>query len=150
MNINNDIQSFCASVKAPIDAKPAWKVLKVMADLLELPGFHYSDSTQVLSEVSHQAHKDHEYDHSINLENNSNNIEVIWQQSPYSIDALLRHSSSLQNTTLGKLNFAHMNAGTAKELKVKDTYLGVPVLIDNVADKCVFVNANHSTDGGKS
>ena len=150
MNINNDIQSFCASVKAPVDAKPAWKVLKVMADLLELPGFHYSDSTQVLSEVSHQAHKDHEYDHSINLENNSNNIEVIWQQSPYSIDALLRHSSSLQNTALGKLNFAHMNAGTAKELKVKDTYLGVPVLIDNVADKCVFVNANHSTDGGKS
>jgi NADH-quinone oxidoreductase subunit G len=46
------MQSFAAAVSAPSESKPAWKVLKVLADLLELPGFHYANSEQITSEIS--------------------------------------------------------------------------------------------------
>jgi NADH-quinone oxidoreductase subunit G len=40
INIEGVMQSFAVAVSAPSESKPAWKVLKVLADLLELPGFH--------------------------------------------------------------------------------------------------------------
>ena len=151
VNINNEIQSFAASVKAPEEAKPAWKVIKVMADLLELPGFHYTDSTQVLSEVSHHAHKEHEYDHGVDLNTKGEGVEVIWQKSAYATDALLRYAKSLQDTAIGQMNFAFMNAQTASTLGVKTDYLGVPISLDEtMADHCVFVSANRSTTGGET
>ena len=151
VNINNEVQSFAASVKAPEEAKPAWKVIKVMADLLELPGFHYTDSTQVLSEVAHHAHKEHEYDHGIDFNTSTEGVEVIWQKSAYATDALLRHAKSLQDTAIGQMNFAFMNAQTAGTLGVKTDYLGVPISLDEaMADNCVFVSANRSTTGGEA
>ncbi len=151
ININGDAQSFAATVAAPEESKPAWKVLKVLADLLELPGFHFTDSTQVLSEVSHQAHNAHEFSHDINLSTANDQVSVIWQSSPYATDALLRHSDSLQQTKIGRVNSASMNEKTAKNLSVKngDEYLGVPVEVtDLVADNCVFVSANKATNTG--
>ncbi len=154
ININGDMQSFAASVSAPDESKPAWKVFKVLADLLKLPGFNYVDSAQIKEEVSHQVHNNHSHNENIDLSGTSDNINIIWQQSPYSIDALLRHSGSLQQTKIGKLNVAYMNASVAKDLGVSadSKYLGVPVVItDAVADRCVFVNANKATQtGGES
>jgi NADH-quinone oxidoreductase subunit G len=134
-------------VNAPSNAKPAWKVLKVLADLLELPGFHYADSAQVTSEIMHQSHKQHAHNESIDIKV-KRGINVIWQKSPYAVDVLSRHATSLQATKIGQINSASMNKATAKKLEVAqdDEYLGVPVAInETVANNCVFVNANHST-----
>jgi hypothetical protein len=49
--------SLTSSFSAPSESKPAWKVLKVLADLLELPGFHYANSEQITSEISNQSHQ---------------------------------------------------------------------------------------------
>jgi len=149
VNVEDEIQTFAAAVNAPSDVKPAWKVLKVLADLLELPGFHYADSAQVTSEVMHQSHKQHVYDESIDIKV-KRGVNVIWQKSPYAIDVLSRHAASLQATKIGQINSASMNKVTAKKLEVvqDDKYLGVPVTINEaVANNCVFVNANHSTGG---
>ncbi len=148
LNINNDMQSYMAAVKAPDEVKPAWKVLKVMADLLELPGFHYADSTQVVAEISHQSYVKHIHDECINLTSKHNGVSTIWQSSPYSIDVVLRHSSALQKTKIGQINSACMNPASAETLglSANDKYLGVPVVITStVADDCVFINANHAT-----
>ena len=149
VNIEGEVQSFAAAVNAPSDAKPAWKVLKVLADLLELPGFHYADSTQIASEVMHQSHKQHVHDESIDI-TVKRGVNVIWQKSPYAVDALSRHAASLQATKIGQINSALMNKATAKKLEVAQDseYLGVPVSInETVANNCVFVNANHATGG---
>ncbi len=149
VNVEGEVQSFAAAVNAPSDAKPAWKVLKVLADLLELPGFHYADSTQVTSEVMHQSHKKHVHDESIDVKV-KRGINVIWQKSPYAVDVLSRHAASLQATKIGQINSASMNKATAKKLEVAQDgdYLGVPVDVNEaVANNCVFVNANHSTGG---
>ena len=150
VNVEGAVQSYSAAVSAPSGAKPAWKVLKVLADLLELPGFHYANCAQVTSEVSHQSHKQHAHEGSVDL-TVKRGINVIWQKSPYAIDALLRHSASLQDTKIGQLNNASMNKATAKKLELEkgDEYLGIPVIVnDTVANNCVFVNANHSTQIG--
>ncbi|RUA05940.1 MAG: NADH-quinone oxidoreductase subunit G [Gammaproteobacteria bacterium] len=146
VNVEGSMQSFSAAVSAPGDAKPAWKVLKVLADLLELPGFHFANSTQVMDGISHQNHK-----HNLSTSNiditAKRGINVIWQHSPYAVDALSRHAKSLQATTIGQIHSASMNQSTAKKLEIKeDKYLGVPVVInDSVANNCVFVNANQAT-----
>ena len=147
VNVEGEVQSFAAAVNAPSDTKPAWKVLKVLADLLELPGFHYADSAQVTSEVMHQSHKQHAHNESIDVKV-KRGVNVIWQKSPYAVDVLSRHATSLQATNIGQINSASMNKATAKKLEVAqdDEYLGVPVAInETVANNCVFVNANHST-----
>ena len=147
VNVEGEVQSFAAAVNAPSDTKPAWKVLKVLADLLELPGFHYADSAQVTSEIMHQSHKQHAHNESIDVKV-KRGINVIWQKSPYAVDVLSRHATSLQATNIGQINSASMNKATAKKLEVAlgDEYLGVPVAInETVANNCVFVNANHST-----
>ncbi len=152
VNVEGEIQSFAAAVNAPNDAKPAWKVLKVLADLLELPGFHYTDSTQVTSEVMRQSHKQHIHDDNIDI-TVKRGVNVIWQKSPYAVDVLSRHATSLQATKIGQINSASMNQATAKKLEVAEDgeYLGVPVVVNEaVSNNCVFINANHSTTGVQS
>ena len=147
VNVEGELQSFVASVGAPEDAKPAWKVIKVLADLLGVPGFNYNTSGQVVDEIKHQIQTKQESDNNINIKS-SKGVEIIWQSSPYSTDALLRHSASLQETKIGKLNTASMNYSTAKSLNISDAdnYLGVPVVVSElVANNCVFINANKST-----
>ncbi len=151
VNIDSNMQSFCAAVSAPGEAKPAWKILKVLADLLELPGFHYENSTQVLAELDHQSVQTHEYDKSVSLNDQNSEIQTIWMHSPYHCDTVLRYAKSLSETKIGQMNSASMNASTAKELglNAQDAYLGVPVdIIEAMADKCVFVNSNQATNTG--
>ena len=149
INIEGAMQSFAAAVSAPSESKPAWKVLKVLADLLELPGFHYANSEQITSEISNQSHQYKVDDKAINI-TTKRGVSVIWQKSPYAIDVLSRHATALQATKIGQMHSASMNKATAKKEEVKEggQYLGVPVIItEKVADNCVFVNANQSTGG---
>ena len=150
VNINHDIQSFKAVVQAPEEAKPAWKILKVLADLLELPGFHYENSTQISSELAHQPHE-HNQDTAIDLTAKVDTVETIWMHSAYHTDALLRHAGALGASQIGQTHIASMNTATAKMLALKssDTYLGVPIdITETVADQCVFVSSNQATMGG--
>jgi len=43
VNTEGRLQSFAASVKPLGEARPAWKVLRVLANLLNLPGFDFED-----------------------------------------------------------------------------------------------------------
>ena len=44
-------QSFHAVVKPAGDARPAWKVLRVLANMLELPGFEFDSARDVLASL---------------------------------------------------------------------------------------------------
>ncbi|WXT99529.1 MAG: NADH-quinone oxidoreductase chain 3 [Catillopecten margaritatus gill symbiont] len=148
VNVEGTVQTFAAAVNAPSEVKPAWKVLKVLADLLELPGFHFTNSTQVTDEISHQKHKYNTVTSNIDIKV-KRGVNVIWQHSPYAVDVLSRHAKSLQATNIGQMHSASMNKATAKKLEIKeDKYLDLPVVISElVANNCVFVNANQATGG---
>jgi len=146
INIDNVAQSYSASVKAAGDSKPGWKVLKVLADLLELPGFDYTDSTQVaddaLSLKPNAAVNEVEI---VTVE--APNVATIWQYTPYVTDVLTRHAASLQQTQIGQVSEAVVSEATAKllELSAGDLYKGIPINInETVAEGCVFVYTNQA------
>jgi len=49
VNAEGRVQSFHAVVKPAGDARPAWKVLRVIANTLGLPGFEYESAQDVLA-----------------------------------------------------------------------------------------------------
>jgi NADH-quinone oxidoreductase subunit G len=52
VNAEGRVQSFHAVVKPAGDARPAWKVLRVLANLLKLPGFEFDSSQEVLATLA--------------------------------------------------------------------------------------------------
>jgi NADH-quinone oxidoreductase subunit G len=51
VNCEGRVQSFYAAVKPLAETRPAWKVLRVLANLLDLPGFDYTSSENVKAEA---------------------------------------------------------------------------------------------------
>jgi len=54
VNAEGRLQSFHAVVKPRGDTRPAWKVLRVLGNLLDVPGFNFETSQDVLSKVTTQ------------------------------------------------------------------------------------------------
>ncbi|MEO7159509.1 MAG: NADH-quinone oxidoreductase subunit NuoG [Polaromonas sp.] len=52
VNAEGRVQSFHAVVKPLAETRPAWKVLRVLANLLDLPGFDFESSQDVLRQIS--------------------------------------------------------------------------------------------------
>jgi NADH-quinone oxidoreductase subunit G len=55
VNAEGRLQSFHAVVKPLGETRPAWKVLRVLANMLNLPGFDFDASTDVLNKLTGQA-----------------------------------------------------------------------------------------------
>ena len=147
INFDGIAQSFSASVKSPGESKPGWKIIKVMADLLELEGFDFIDSSQVAEEalLSSKAQTNIDGSNAQSFENSD--IATLWQYAPYAIDNVTRRAESLQESNIGKINSAYISKSTAKKLNLDqdDLYLGVPVSIsDDVAEDCVFVHTSQA------
>ena len=51
VNAEGRVQGFHAVVKPLGDTRPAWKVLRVLANLLSLPGFDFESSQDVLKQI---------------------------------------------------------------------------------------------------
>lgn len=151
INFDGVAQSFSASVKGPGDSKPGWKIIKVLADILELNGFEYTDSTQVADDaLSMSSANNNDLVENNIKETNDSKVAVHWQYSPYAIDGITRKAKALQETPIGKMNDAFISLATAKELKLSegDLYHGVPVSInETVAEGCVFVHTYQSRKG---
>ena len=152
INFDGLVQSFSASVKSPGDSKPGWKIIKVLADLLELDGFDYIDSTQVKDEALQSSKMKFSFD-DVNAEIDDSQITTHWQYAPYATDSVTRRAKALQESNIGMINSAFVSKSTAKRLDINgdDLYLGVPVSITNaVAEDYVFVHTNQArrVEGG--
>ncbi len=102
VNAEGRIQSFHAVVKPLGDTRPAWKVLRVLANLLGLPGFDFESSQEVLKQVagsdaSHVAadRLGNECKAAITI-SAAGSIPVV--ASIYQLDGLVRRATSLQLT----------------------------------------------------
>lgn len=107
VNAEGRIQSFNAVVKPLGDTRPAWKVLKVLADMLDLPGFSFDSSKDVLSHLhSDGAGGIAEFVPQSRLSNRHLMMPVVSPVSHvepcvagiYRLDGIVRRSPSLQLT----------------------------------------------------
>jgi len=102
VNAEGRVQSFHAVVKPLGETRPAWKVLRVLANLLELPGFDFESSQDVLKQVQGAQSAQVSADR---LDNSTTSaIELAAGQgipavaSIYQLDSLVRRATSLQLT----------------------------------------------------
>ncbi|MEN8213065.1 MAG: NADH-quinone oxidoreductase subunit NuoG [Pseudomonadota bacterium] len=156
VNCQGDRQSFAGIVPPPGEARPAWKVLRVLGNLLDLDGFDYSSSEQVRDEVFATSSDSlpavtviaENYIGETEKNLSAGGLERIPTLSPYAMDALSRRSESLQRSSDGEWS-VHINAATARDagLSEGDTafvkqgagHINAPVTIDErVPDNCVW------------
>jgi NADH-quinone oxidoreductase subunit G len=109
VNAEGRVQSFHAVVKPLGETRPAWKVLRVLANLLGLPGFDFESSEAVLKQIGGlpSAGETHL---SAQLLNNATQAvpDLSFAGSPpvvasiYALDGLVRRAASLQLTADAK------------------------------------------------
>ena len=147
INFDGLVQSFSASVKSPGDSKPGWKIIKVLADLLDLKGFDYIDSTQVKDEALQSSKAKTSFDDANVQSVDDSEITTHWQYAPYASDSVTRRAKALQESNIGMINRAYLSKMTAQKIGLRDDdlYLGVPVSIqESVAEDYVFVHTNQA------
>ena len=120
-------QSFSAVVRPLGETRPAWKVLRVLGNLLELPGFEHNSSEEVRAEVARSG------DVASRLNNRLTSLTLdapalpvheelqrIGEVSIYSADAIVRRAPSLQRTRDAAPPVATMHPATADRLGLRE------------------------------
>jgi NADH-quinone oxidoreductase subunit G len=104
VNLEGLWQSFAGAAKPLGEARPGWKVLRVLGNLADVQGFDYQSSEEVREEVralcGGVAAVSYQGSHEAKV--NAEDARVI-DVPMYSVDAVLRRAPSLQRTREGKL-----------------------------------------------
>ncbi len=122
VNTEGRAQSFRGVVNPLGEARPGWKVLRVLGTSLGLDGFGYDSSEQVRSEVLGGADISARLDNRLSdpvLEDpraQAPELERIGEVPSYQADAIVRRAPSLAKTRDGRAPVASMNAATLSRL----------------------------------
>jgi NADH-quinone oxidoreductase subunit G len=113
INAEGRVQSFYAVVKPLGETRPAWKVLRVLANLLELPGFEFESSQDVLASVFKATGKVPELLDSKYLGNATHAPINLTASGPeptvasiYQLDGIVRRATALQLTADARQGYA--------------------------------------------
>ena len=155
INIEGKWQSFAGSVTPLDEARPAWKVLRVLGNVFELPGFDYVSSEQVRDELQNKAasistESRSEWRCPQSLHAEDKGLQRIGHLPIYAVDALVRRSQPLQDTADAIVAAIYLNSMTAAQTGVAqsdsavaaqgDSSVRLPVVIDEaVPDNCVLI-----------
>jgi len=160
VNIEGRAQRFHATVNALGDARPGWKVLRVLGNLLGIAGFDFDTIDQVRAaclEGGDIASRLSNRVRTVTAPSSSpaSGIQRIADVPAYFADPLVRRSPPLQKTKQARAPTARVNARTMQALGVS---AGQPLLANGaridvsldagVPDGCVRIAAAHpSTEG---
>jgi NADH-quinone oxidoreductase subunit G len=155
VNTEGRVQSFYANVNPLGDARPGWKVLRVLGSLLGKPGFDFDTVEQVreecLGDRDVAALLSNTVDGSGAIGSSPSGIQRIADVPMYFTDPLVRRSPPLQKTRDARPPRAWMNSRLLATLGVA---AGQPVLVngavklmaaldDRLPDECVRIAAGH-------
>ena len=167
INTEGHLQSFHGTVKPLGEARPAWKVLRVIANLLGLQGFDYDSSELVRAEI---ASKDgavlaptlnNQVDN-IALKNMApaeGGLQRIGEVPIYQADALVRRAPSLQQTSDAAAPVASVHPSVLEKLQIQTggmvtvrqngTHAVLRVVADsNLPPDCVRLATAHPLTAG--
>jgi NADH-quinone oxidoreductase subunit G len=167
VNTEGRVQSFKAVVKPLGETRPAWKVLRVMGNLLGLEGFDQNDTQDVLREAlgetpigSVQAYLNNEISAvSVAPAPAITGLERVAEVPVYQTDAVVRRSPSLQMTLDAALPVARMHSSLIARLGLQENgrvslrqtagALTLKVQRDDLLpDNCVRVPSGHPLTAG--
>jgi len=162
VNMEGRAQSFNGVAKAKGESRPAWKILRVLGNVLNLDGFAYESSEQVRDEALGKG-----VEFVTGLDNGLRGLDISLTGACEGLqriadvpvnfaDALARRAPALQQTADAKAPAARMNdkllaqlgLAAGSQVRVKQGQ-GESVLVaqtdNNVPDGCVRVAAAHAT-----
>ncbi len=125
VNAEGRVQSFQGVVKALGETRPAWKVLRVLGNLLELNGFDYTSSEAVRDEVVSQTAISSLLNNRAQLSLSlpdaaTDTLERLADVGIYHTDAIVRRAESLQATVDGQAPVARISVELADKLGVQN------------------------------
>lgn len=125
VNTNGYWQHFNGCAKPYGEARPAWKILRALANFLELEGYNYQTIEEVRQEIKNQL------EHVALAANTqlakptqpiaSMQLARIGEIPLYAVDAIVRHAEPLQDTqtiVLGQTACVRLHPETAKQIGV--------------------------------
>ncbi len=164
VNTEGRAQSFAAVVKPLGEARPGWKVLRVLGNLLGHEGFDYDSSEAVRDDLLNATNLEKQLSNqvapvAVQLSAASSALQRVADVPIYFADALVRRAPALQLTKDAKAPVAAMSAATLARVGVSAGQLlkltqggGVATLTaavdDTVAEGCVRVSAAHESTCG--
>ena len=161
VNCEGRVQSFNGVVSPLGESRPAWKVLRVLGNLLNLSGFDYETSEQVRGEVLGASEFVTGLDNglaenTISLPMPADGLQRISDVPIYFADPLVRRAQSLQKTTdaaeptarLSGTTLERLGLATGLKVRVRQDS-GEAVLTvqqdDHVPADCVRIAAAHAS-----
>ncbi|WPL16893.1 NADH-quinone oxidoreductase chain 3 [Thiorhodovibrio winogradskyi] len=119
-------QRFQGAVAPPGEARPGWKVLRVLGNLLGLDGFGYNSARDIASEVRElcgETQLDSGFDNgaraprpAVELPDIGESLTRVGPVPIYASDLLVRHAPALQRTTLAEGLGVQLNPEQAEKL----------------------------------
>ena len=168
VNIEGNWQSFKAASKSYEDARPAWKILRVLGNHLDVKGFDYVSSRDVRDELKSlcdNAEITPKFEMSGTYApyevNKSKSLQRIGEVGQYSCDSLVRRAQALQDSQPEEQNI-HLNSSeitklglevaVKEESKVQVKQGGVMVEMsisknDMIPDSCALIMAGTKSSG---
>ena len=132
VNAEGVMQSFKGANNPAGEARPGWKILRVLGNLLKLDGFDYLSSDQVRDELRNGCEN-------IELDNSISDVPQVTLPATaaslmraadvpiYAVDALVRRAPSLQKTHDAVALAVSINPADAKRLDLDDELASVRV-----------------------
>jgi NADH-quinone oxidoreductase subunit G len=126
VNMEGTWQSMAGAVTPPGEARPAWKVLRVLGNLFDLEDFDYQDSAEVLREARDRianvapSTPGQSSIEAADARKDDGSIFRIGSVPMYATDPLVRRAPALQRTADGGFRGVRINSGLAGRLGVRD------------------------------
>jgi NADH-quinone oxidoreductase subunit G len=124
VNVDHTWQTVKGALSPYEEARPAWKVLRVLANLLHCNGFEYTSTAEVLDEIKSQSALSTEpdyvpyYPESLPVLNDS--LVRVGEWPLYRVDSIVRNSKELQACVSAETACIRIHPETADRLKLED------------------------------
>jgi NADH-quinone oxidoreductase subunit G len=143
VNAAGDWQAFSGAVTPRGSTRPAWKVLRVLGNLLDLEGFSQVSSEEILAEVKVAAQgvaPDNTAAVSEDAPRMNGGLGRVGDVPLYALDALVRRAPALQKTRDAIAAAIYMNATEAGKAGLSDGDSAVAVQNGNRAELPVVID----------
>lgn len=152
INVDNTWQTVKGATKPIGEARPAWKILRVLANLLHCDEFEFTSTDDVLDEinrlVANEPQKQYQPVYPDALPTIGQELTRIGEWPLYRCDSIVRHADELQHCGAAEPACIRINPLTAAELKLdtiasvsqSDIEITLPVVRDErIAEGMVWV-----------
>jgi NADH-quinone oxidoreductase subunit G len=140
-------QSFVPAARLVADSKPGWRLLRVLANLLNVKGFDFEDITSVANEANkHKVHAGHLEHHPKHQNLTVEGLVLHAETGIYDVDMLTRRSTPLQQTVHASSALVSLNSIDAAQLKIENA--APVVLAQGESELSLFANIDDKVPVG--